>query len=482
MILTVAIRNVGRNLRRLRPVVFTLVVAFSGLFLANAILQRTDRGFAEAYVNYVSGQVTIGEQSEDVFTLFGAEALLVGEYLTAPTLSDPDFVRSALASQNLVDDFTFIVTSAARLEVGARRASHFVFGVDGPDYARMFPQLGLQSVLADPGDAPWVVLQPAIFERLFGTTDVDAHLGSQVLLTSPLTDSFVIREATLVGLFEYPVDDPLLSEVVLTDADTARALNGYVYGAGTVEETGLMETDLDELFASPDAPAEESSPDQGGVSLLDELDALFAETESSDQTGPTTIATAWNYALVRGADDVGTASLLRAVRESLGSRSPYLAQEWRASIGGDVLVVSAIRAVANAGIVFIIFGATIIAVNSITISVLERTREIGTMRALGATRSAVARLLGVETASVVLGAAGLGVALGGAVVGVLNLLRPDVENRYLRILFGGSSVGGDATAELVAVHIGAALAMALIALIYPIVRAIRIGPLMAMNQ
>ena len=82
----------------------------------------------------------------------------------------------------------------------------------------------------------------------------------------------------------------------------------------------------------------------------------------------------------------------------------------------------------------------------------------------------------------VVGGAVLGLALGGVGTAALNTGSLTVENQYVNILFGGEPIRGTVTAGLIGVHLLAAVGLALVALLYPLKRALKIAPVEAMAE
>ena len=81
--------------------------------------------------------------------------------------------------------------------------------------------------------------------------------------------------------------------------------------------------------------------------------------------------------------------------------------------------------------------AVIIIMNTLVISVTERTSEIGTMRASGAQKSFVWKMVLCETL-LLTGLSGvLGITVGGAVLAVLNVVGIEATNMFFEIIFGG---------------------------------------------
>ena len=134
----------------------------------------------------------------------------------------------------------------------------------------------------------------------------------------------------------------------------------------------------------------------------------------------------------------------------------------------------------NAGLIFVAVGAAIIATNALVLSVLERTGEIGTMRALGAGRGRVSLMIGLETLVVVMGAAILGIVAGTIATEALNGADYVVNNRYIAILFGGEPIRGAVTSGLVGAHLLAAAGLSACAVVYPLKKALGVSPREAM--
>ena len=80
------VRNVYRNLPKLKPMILTLVVTIATLLLGNSISEAVNSGYREVYTEHITGDATISSASDRSFTVFGGEALLVGDLLIPPVL------------------------------------------------------------------------------------------------------------------------------------------------------------------------------------------------------------------------------------------------------------------------------------------------------------------------------------------------------------------------------------------------------------
>jgi putative ABC transport system permease protein len=521
-----ALRNLSRNLRRLRPMILVLGFSFFVLFVANSILSFIEGSFSGSYVNNLTGQASVSAQADENFTLFGADTLLVGEYLVPPVIDEYGMVSDLISDAGHISDSTSLVISAAQMTVAENTSGRMLFGVDFDDYREFFPGLELIAGGFPSAGQPGIVIQKQLYDELVRSGMLpDDLLGSPALLTTAYESTFTIREVPVSGVFRYPLTDELLSRVVLVDADTARALNGFVYGAaGSADlgedEQGLLDASLDDLFGLGDAAAIGEEPagnaldstgDEGDlfgdlfaiadsmdaaetdgseneenpIGLLDSIDSLFSadgsEVEATAEQARATVSNAWNFILLRFDDNLSLASGISVTEGFLDDDERYLVRDWRRTIGGTVLLVWFIRIVINAGIIFVIVGASAVTINAIVLSVLERAKEIGTMRSIGATRMMVSVLFAFEIIILILSAALVGIAMGIIAIAVLNSADIVVSNQYLNLLFGGQPLTGLVTAPLVLFHVGSAALLALLALMYPLKKILGLTPLKAMQ-
>jgi ABC-type antimicrobial peptide transport system permease subunit len=146
----------------------------------------------------------------------------------------------------------------------------------------------------------------------------------------------------------------------------------------------------------------------------------------------------------------------------LSNRSFKIVQVMLGSIGGLALLVASIGVM-----------------NTIAMAIFERTREIGVLKALGATNRAIRRLFIFE--------AGLIGALGGIIGSLFGWLASIVLN-YLavRVMIAAELPPIDTifivTWWLVAIVIGVSILISVLAGVYPSTRAARLDPVTALSH
>lgn len=485
VIFVLILRNVARNILRLIPMVVVLALSFAALTAGNGVLGTAGENLYSTYGAHVAGDFSVSPAGEESFTIFGSDMLLVGDFLVPPVLTRFDTLQELLRAQRDVRATAGVVTALARVEIARRRSDNVIFGVDIEAYRTLFP--GLELVAGrwpEPGEPALLMQQVA------GGDDVSGVVGQDALLSVARDNTFTLRTIPVVGVFRYPVADEMLARVVLTDPDTARSLNGYVHGAGLGGAGGGGDAggtaggdSLDDLFGDDGFWEDPEDEDTAGASLdlLSDLEQFFADTRDESTQARATIDGAWNFLLVAMHQRDRAPGVMNTLRRrGFTPEEGYLIRDWRGTVGGTAQIVWYLQLMMNGGLLFVAFGAVVIAANALMLSVLERTAEIGTMRALGASKQRVAVMIAGETVLVVAGAAVLGIILGGGALRYLNQLALVPENQYLAILFGGSAVRGTLTGSLVLHHLLLAVGLSAIAVVYPLKRALAIAPVKAM--
>ena len=156
--------------------------------------------------------------------------------------------------------------------------------------------------------------------------------------------------------------------------------------------------------------------------------------------------------------------------------------DWEAAsgmVGQFVLLLRGILVFA----LIIFFGVALVIINNaMVMAALQRVKEVGTMRAIGAQRRFVVAMLLVEiiSVSVVFGLAGA--ALGGGVVAIIRAAGGiPATTDLLFFLFSGPALlphlGGASVAASLILVLGVAIASAL----YPAFIAMRVTPVEAMS-
>ena len=129
----------------------------------------------------------------------------------------------------------------------------------------------------------------------------------------------------------------------------------------------------------------------------------------------------------------------------------------------------------------LMIGFALILFDSVSMSVYDRMREIGVIRAIGSPGGLVFWMVIFESAVLSLMGAGLGILMGGSIVTYYYFAGPNlgVFAKGLSIVGLGSVLYPYLTAADLAETLLVTLAVALLAALYPAWRAVRITPVEA---
>jgi len=158
------------------------------------------------------------------------------------------------------------------------------------------------------------------------------------------------------------------------------------------------------------------------------------------------------------------------------------AGDWQKAAGPYAQSVDVLRIVFTVAIVILAVVAIIIIMNTLVVSIIERTGEIGTMRALGGGKGFVRRLFAAETVALSLFFGLVGMVLSFLAAAVINAVGFEASNEFLRILFGGSVLRAVIDPLALLWSLAVIVAVGLVASVYPVSVALRIQPVRAMQS
>jgi ABC-type lipoprotein release transport system permease subunit len=156
--------------------------------------------------------------------------------------------------------------------------------------------------------------------------------------------------------------------------------------------------------------------------------------------------------------------------------------DWKQASGTLGQLVTVIRAVLLIAVGIILVVAMAIINNAIMMTTLERTREIGTLRAIGAQRNFILRMFFVETLTIAVLATFLGSLLAAALVGFLGARGIASPSDFVSFLFGGPRLYPTLSPTVALVAPCVVALLALIFTLYPAFMASRITPAAAMQD
>ena len=257
-------------------------------------------------------------------------------------------------------------------------------------------------------------------------------------------------------------------------SDIKASVRAQELGAGSIE---------DQLFGGGGSTIEAEVATTTSLAALDEVsfgraDARVQQTFTQDQLDAGVVTNIAVFLKDPARSDEGIAAI-QAATDAAGLK--LKAVDWKTASGFVGQAAIMVQLFLFSG-VLVLFLVAIVVINiALVLATLERTAEIGTMRALGAQSGFVTLLFVVESQLV-----GLVSALVGSGVAVLFLdwlhrVGVPADNDFLSILFGGKAMFPEWHPVHLGLGIGLVLAVSFLATIYPALLASRVAPVVALQ-
>jgi ABC-type lipoprotein release transport system permease subunit len=244
----------------------------------------------------------------------------------------------------------------------------------------------------------------------------------------------------------------------------------------TVEERGAKEQGREPTKAMGKG-AEANGPSTPPLALARRAgleERLYSAAEMEDGVTP-------NAAVVfrDPAKERETIAAMRALFKKNGWNLKV--EPWLEVSGALGQVAFVIRAILYLFLAVVYFVGAFIVANAVLMSMLQRTKEIGIIRAIGGQRSFVRRLVLSEVLlmSGIFGALGVGLAL--LVVAVLARIGIPAPNEILEFVFSGPKLILSVSFASVVVSYLVGIGVSLVATIYPLGKAVGVSPVTAMR-
>jgi putative ABC transport system permease protein len=186
----------------------------------------------------------------------------------------------------------------------------------------------------------------------------------------------------------------------------------------------------------------------------------------------------YNLVFIKLKKEYSLNSALEKINQSLKQANLGVrAVSWKKAFGLIGSMATIIKGALFGFVMLLFFVAIIIMVNTLSMTALERTSEIGMMRAVGARKSFISLMFLAETGILSFLFGGLGIFFGIIVVKIIPLLNITSENDLVQILYGGDVFSPVMYAPDILLTIFQLLVVTVIAVIYPIIVAKGITPL-----
>lgn len=469
MLIKLAVNNV---LSRKSSIVIILFIAFTtGLFgIANAFFDSTDNGLQQNYIKSFTGDLIITAKTKNQLSLFGDETPVTGSLSKIPLLKERDKIISNL-DQSF--DYTTQLTAPCYVEKNSKRQALYLFGVKPSEYLNMMSGISIIDGKAFEDDQRGVLISEKTQKFL------DAKIGDRIQFIVNDGPTLRIRAAEVTGIFTSGSNLDGIGQYVIADKTTAESLLGleaenYEPVNISHNKSDLLDDDMDfDSIFEEDFDLDETEEESFEATET----ILLQETKTASVTEPC------NYIIIKLKDSKKAGSVINSLNKTFKRNNiEAVATDWRHAAGSSALYLYWIKIIFNVGIIIILISGYIIVNNTLVINIMDRTREIGTMRAFGAPKRYVIAECFVETVILTISGGLIGLMLSFVGTTAITMAHIKLSNSFLIQLFGSSALNIHITQNNLLVLIGMMALLCLAGWILPVKKAIKVTPVSAMKE
>ena len=478
------IRNITRNIKN-SMVIFLLIAVITFLFfIGNSIMGQANAGLRKTYIESLTADVVIQKKAEMSMNLFGGNSPTIDDYAAIPALPAFDHIIKILDEEKKIENYTLQVSGRAAIQIPEISDSNrpaLICGVEPDSYFACFPGIIVEEGRYLQSGEYGAMITSARADRVHKDTGSRPQTGMPVLLSSAGIVGFKIREVPLVGIYRYENPGQFMDEIVIADPQTVRVLQAIQVATAPADDDEFIMWDPDNWDVSGtydtnyDHIEEYSGEGLDPERLIDFLNSQEHTTDAQLAGGD------WNFILIRLKSGIVPSFFIKNLNKKLEPYNVY-ASGWRTAAGTSAIMLLLLQSFFNIGGFLVSIAGIIVVVNILLISVFRRTREIGTLRAIGASDSQIRFLILGENCTIAFLSGIAGVAGGAFFLRAINAAHISLSNELVASLLGGGilQIGFlplTATASFcIALFLGTAASL------YPVTTAVHIDPIVAVRQ
>lgn len=503
-IIKIALGNLWEH--KTKTIILGLFVCFGValIVLGMGFLESANNGLEKDFRAHYTGDIVIHgpKPKRGVLTLFGVqENVSLGEIPKTPALPDRLALLDVLHTVEGIKEKTTVISGMIivypdpmpeNFEADESVQMQFPYGffLSGDDaFFSVFPDVKIiEGEMYNRNEAS-LIMDNSLRTKFQTYFRQDLKVGdSLTLMSANVIGASRLIEVKVSGFFEHPDPHTTMTSLCYLDENTARTLQDLTYGSVYARDlpetidTSLSSLSEDDLFFSDDF-FEMSDAAFFGESLSDSsVDSLLGDTSLRDKLNEVADG-AWQFVILKLDKPQETESMIQKLNTIFDEKEMHVsAINWKTAASDFAMGTDILSGVFKILIFLLAVVVFIVIMNTLVASVMERTGEIGTIRALGGNRSFIRKLIFAETSCIVIIASLAGIVLALIASGIINASNIVFTNENVKLFMGGGSFKISPTftsmiSSFVSIFIGASLAN-----LYPVSFALKISPLMAMNQ
>ena len=507
-IIKLALRNLKEHRSKTVIIACFLIFGVAIVILGNSFLESVNRGLEKDFRANYTGDIAIGKNPDKgtINDIFGVNSTNVTtEVPLLPAIPDIDKVMEIVNETDGIKSNTKLISAQILVAYGVEMdlsalsdrddlgfddlPISMLFAGENSTYWNTFPSVNFIEGTYPAPDTNEIMIDTRVKNAYESLYSRELHVGDIVLCAGATSDT-VIREAKVVGIFNPPNENSAMFQIVYCNPAFARSFANLTYASSFSQELpdaidlSLNTMDEDDLFASFDDDLFAMEDDSSAFLATDsfDFDSILGDTTLRDELNKTDDG-AWNYILMKVNNPLQTNAIIAELNQKFKEAGlDVYAMDWKAAAYSYSQSVAGISLIFNILIIILAIVVFIIIMNTMIVSVIERTSEIGTMRAIGAEKKFVRRLFMSETLILTSLSSVGGIILAGIIMAIFNSLNITITNSIAKMILGGGLLRFSPTPAIIITTIVIAIGGSLISNLSPVKSALKITPLKALNH
>ena len=503
-IIKLALRNLKEH--RSKTLIISMFILFGVaiVVMGNSFLESINRGLEKDFRANITGDLAISAIPEKGTTidLFGVNTVnITGELPQIPALVDLEKIEAILAEtdgikkQSKVISAQVILSKDSEMDFSALQDEDadmsvmdlpisMLFAGEDKSYWELFPDLKMiEGTYPAPGTNE-IIVDTRVVDGFLKTWKKPLEVGDQVLLASM---GGVLREGKVVGIFKPANEYSAMFQSVYCEPGLARSFAELTYANSFSQELpdsvdlSISSLSEDDFFGDDDLFGD-IIEDDSILGSTSDFDNILGDTSLRDELNKTDDG-AWQFVIAKLENPKADKKIVAALNKRFKEEGINAqAMDWKRAAYSYSGTVEGIGFIFNLLIIILAVVVFIIIMNTMVVSVIERTSEIGTMRAIGAEKKFVKKLFYSEAIILTSLSAFAGIIFAFICMGIFNSFNIAITNSIAKMILGGGLLHFSPTPKIIIVTILVALLGSIISNRYPVKSALRITPIKALSK
>lgn len=504
-IFKLAMRNLKEHKSKTIIIALFLTFGVAIVVMGNSFLESVNRGLEKDFRANYTGDVAIAIKNPkgSLIDIFGMNSTNISTTLPQiPAIPDLEKVQKIVDETDGIKKQTKLISAqvvaASGLEVDLSDLADrddlgfddlpisMLFAGENGTYWDTFPEVHfVEGTYPAPGTNE-IMIDTRVKNAFNSLYREDLKIGDTILLLGANSRG-ILREAKLVGIFNPPNENSAMFQIIYSNPEFARSFADLTYAASFKDELpdsvdlSISDMSEDDLFGDfEDDLFGEIAEDESFMSSSEiDFDSILGDTTLRDELNKTDDG-AWQFILAKANNPDAVIETLRNRFQEENLEVQVM--NWKAAAFSYSGTVEGISVVFNVLIFILAVVVFIIIMNTMIVSVIERTSEIGTMRAIGAEKKFVRLLFSLETIILTFISSIIGIIIAFIAMAIFNSLNIAITDSIAKMILGGGLLHFSPTVGIIITTIIVALIGSLLSNIYPVHAALKITPIKALSS